>query len=475
MDNLYSHYISSGGEPYENVEVVGTVPTSPSIDLSFPEWNNVHKKFTGLAKTIVGAGATITPLEWTGVPINPLTLADDTRVINPTDYNQANEQAQGHSIGGNTEPDAQKKLYWMPWGKYDYASKVEPWVDPSPSPTPTPDPQPQPQPQPTPVVPPPVTKTDTLDPSNPTPPDPMKGKDIVFPVVPTITTNSKLFTVYNPSNGQLGDLGNYIWSAFTQTIVSLFQNPLDGIISLQQIWGNPIVGAPKNIYLGNLNSEVSAPVVVKRYDDIDMGSIAIPEYYKNALDYDATSIQIYLPFIGYRELDIRDVMASIIHLKYTIDYYTGCCLAHLSVYRNSIEVNFYEFEGCCSTSIPLTSADCSRLLTGITSAVVGAATIGPYGAVMGLSHMGSNVGRSGSFSRDAGVMGGKKPFVIISRMRSYDAGSYEKFYGYPANKTVKIGSLSGYVRVKDVHLDNFVATDTEKAEIERLLKQGVIV
>ena len=38
-----------------------------------------------------------------------------------------------------------------------------------------------------------------------------------------------------------------------------------------------------------------------------------------------------------------------------------------------------------------------------------------------------------------------------------------------------IGSCSGYLRAKEVHVVSPTATDEEKAMIERLLKEGVFV
>ena len=68
-----------------------------------------------------------------------------------------------------------------------------------------------------------------------------------------------------------------------------------------------------------------------------------------------------------------------------------------------------------------------------------------------------------------------KPYLIITRPKPAEADNFNKFYGKPSNKTVRLSSCSGYTRVKDVHVDNIVATDNELSEIEQLLKEGVII
>lgn len=53
--------------------------------------------------------------------------------------------------------------------------------------------------------------------------------------------------------------------------------------------------------------------------------------------------------------------------------------------------------------------------------------------------------------------------------------NYGHYYGYPCNMTLKLGELSGFTVVSDCHLDGFRCTKSELDEIERLLKQGVVL
>ena len=85
-----------------------------------------------------------------------------------------------------------------------------------------------------------------------------------------------------------------------------------------------------------------------------------------------------------------------------------------------------------------------------------------------------HVSHSGNLSANAGIMGQKKPYLIMTRQKMYNANSYNKFYGYPINKTVYLGNCVGYVRMKSGRLKT-KATDIEKTEILEYLHNGVII
>ena len=85
-----------------------------------------------------------------------------------------------------------------------------------------------------------------------------------------------------------------------------------------------------------------------------------------------------------------------------------------------------------------------------------------------------HVSHSGNLSANAGIMGQKKPYLIINRKRAYTANSYNRYYGYPANKTVSPGNHSGFLRLKAGRLQS-AATEQEKNEIYELLSRGVIM
>lgn len=309
------------------------------------------------------------------------------------------------------------------------------------------------------------------------------GSPVIIPTVPIGGSASKLFSVYNPTDGQLNSLGTYLWSSNILDLLAKFlQNPLDAIITLHQVYVTPPTSGSKNIYLGYLDSGVSALSVNNQYVDIDCGSVIVPEYYNDARDYTPwTQVQMYLPFIGIVPLTPEDIINSAVNVKYGVDLYSGAVLASVTVTKpDGVTQTMYQFSGNCAVEYPLTSGNINGVIKGLSGAITGAMVGGVSGAVVGgLSGAmsgGASVGRSGSFGSNSGAMGYKKPYLIINRKIPDDASNYSTFYGYPSNKTVTLSQCKGYTRVKSVHVDNMVnATSIEKEMIESKLKSGVII
>lgn len=359
--------------------------------------------------------------------------------------------------------------------------------DPSPEPAPEPEPDPDPQPEPDPIPgnPDPTPAPDPADP-NPTPtPSPI----VPVPSLPATVSSNKLFTVYNPSAAELNALGAYLWDgSIIAAIRDIWQEPLDGIISLIQVYATPATSGSHNIILGFLDSGVSAAVVSNQFVTIDCGSVTVPEDKQNATDYAPyTSLHLFLPFIGMVELDTNECMNATISVKYKVDVYTGTCLANVSVARTADMPNdpiLYTYSGNCAQQIPLTSGNATGMLSALIGGITAGLSVasgGGLGVVAGASIAGQSlahdmfhVNHSGNLSANAGILGQKKPYLIIGRRHGYDANNYSTFYGYPANKTVVLGNHTGYVKVKKCYMKTS-ATQPEHNMIMELLTNGVIL
>lgn len=328
---------------------------------------------------------------------------------------------------------------------------------------------------------------DKGDDDNTTPDEDTPTPTPVPPIVDIGGSASALYTVYNPSKNNLNALGSYLWTSdILEQLVRIFtNNPMDAIISLHSIYCSPSLGANSNIKLGYLDagSGTNCPTVNSQFVSIDCGYVDIPEYFGDCRDYSPyTNVTIFLPFIGFRTVKTEDIVAGRVNIKYNIDVLTGSCVAIVSVRKKGVSYTLYTFEGNCSMSLPLTGADHTRMIAGLSSAVLGGVTGGVAGAVMGgVNAMASgsfqaNIQRSGSFSGNAGAMSIKKPYIIVNRDYIYDAESYNELYGFPANISTRLGDCSGYNRVKSVHVDSISnATKEEKDEIESILRSGFIL
>ena len=340
-------------------------------------------------------------------------------------------------------------------------SQIDPFTAPEPAPLPLPD---------YPYNPPSDTDGDTGD-----TPDPS--------AMITVTA-SGMVSVYNPTKQQLIDFSAWLWSPdFIDNFLKIFANPMDAIIGLHIMYATPISSGSEHIVAGYLDSEVSSKVVTNQFSEIDCGTVDVPEYYGNAIDYEPyVQVHVYLPFIGMQALKPNDVIGKQLNIKYGVDALTGTCLATLTTKTATSEIACYTFAGNCATQIPVSGGNYAQMITGLASMVVSgvgaAVTANPLmlaGAAVGIMNSHLDVSHSGSIGANAGAMGIRKPYLIITRKKAYDATFYNRFYGYPANKTLALSSCRGFTRVRSIHVEIPLATANEKKEIEGLLKEGVII
>lgn len=393
-----------------------------------------------------------------------------------------------------------------------YLPQPQPYPEKVPVPTPSPDPNPNPiivpvpnyipvpLPTPSPDIDPsaePVTNPNPAPKPTPTPKPDDTGKTPtpILPVVPPISSEADgLLHVYNPTSAQINEFGRWLWTTFSgdliDTIAKLFNNPMDAVIGLHELYCTPSTGSTTTIKAGFLDSGVTSRLVDSRYTEINCGAITVPEYWGNYLDYSPyTKVYCYLPFIGIVELNTDDIVGHGVQITYKIDSYNGSCVAMITTAKKQDEESVvYQFSGNCSVEVPITSGMKSAMqsaLIGAATCAVGAMGAGLAGAAItdaafaggikrGLNSK-NTVAHSGTFGSSYGAMGIKKPYIIVKRPVQKVVHGYNINYGYPAHSMVTIGNCSGYLRCRDFEVVSSTATEEEKKRIEVLLKEGVYV
>lgn len=309
------------------------------------------------------------------------------------------------------------------------------------------------------------------------------------PLIPPsdVTGSNGLWSIYNPSLQNVNDFGAWLWSdSLADQFKRIFNSPIDGVIGFHMLYCTPSTGTAKPIKCGFLQSPVSAPVVTNPYVEINCGNVSINEYYRNAMDYDNTRISVYLPFIGIVPLDTNIVMGSDINITYRIDVLTGTCLAQIKVIKENSDAVMYAFDGNCAVQIPLTATTYTGMIGALLGGISAGASImtgnmvqaigsGVRALASGMSGL-SGAKQSGTFGANVGALGIRIPYVIITHPVSAMPGQFNKLEGIPSNNVVVLGSLSGYTRVRSVHLENIgKATQEEIQMIQEQLEQGVII
>ena len=298
--------------------------------------------------------------------------------------------------------------------------------------------------------------------------------------------------VYHPTKAIVKQFNEWLWSIGfdLDTFKKLFQDPMSAIISLHQIYMTPTDAGNTPIRLGYINTNILCPYTDDTSYTVDCGTVYIPSYYENALDYDPyTKYALYLPFIGFKPLSARDIVGQTLHIYYNVDIITGACVAFVEVDRGNFRATMYTFNGCCSVQIPITASNFASMITGIVGGAVGtAATLFTGGAAAPLVAAGAAAGaaggalsgdiaieRSGNLGSNAGALSFKKPYIVVTRPVSKVAYNYQNVMGFPASTLIKLSKCSGYTRVKEIVLDDVQATAKEKSALEAILKTGVII
>lgn len=334
----------------------------------------------------------------------------------------------------------------------------------------------------------PAERTDTDTGMPEPPPNPAQTGTGSAPLAPIPSGSAAaLWSVYHPTQAQIDAFGSWLWSSnFVDQLLKIFNDPMQSIIGLHKIYAQPIDAGTSTIAVGYLDSQVPSAYVTQQYVTVDCGSVNLFEQFGNVFDYEPfTSVQLYLPCIGIVPLDVSQVMRSAISISYEVDIFTGACLAKVDISRDGGGGVLYQYSGDCAARYPISSGSYMGIVSGVVSMAGGiAATIATGGGAAPLAlgaagaamSMHTDVKHSGGFSGNAGVMGGKIPYIIVTRPQTAVAYNVGHMVGYPANETERLGNCSGYVRVSQVHdLAPTGATTEEYIMIVEAITDGVIV
>lgn len=343
---------------------------------------------------------------------------------------------------------------------------------------------------------------DPYDPSGPGAPVPPSnpydpGDDINIPPAPGWNpSDSGFLKIFIPSATTLGQLAAKLWdnNFFVTLLKDFISDPRDGIISLGCVPFDVTPAGSAEIKVGSFGTGISSAYVNSPYVDIDCGTVNIPAILGGYTDFTPfTDMYLYLPYIGSVQLDTDIYMSQTVGVKYRCDILTGDCVAYVLVGSNVKAV----YNGNIRFGVPITSGDYSNMwntfLSTTAGALMGIAGSAAAGAEAGAvdTVAGAVKGGVGKLSQSAGIkpqiqitgqlqstnglLGIQKPYIEIRRPNLCIPADQRTIEGYPSLISQSIGSCVGYTEVEEVHLSIPGATREELEEIERLLKEGVLL
>lgn len=353
-------------------------------------------------------------------------------------------------------------------------------------------------------------------------------------------TSLGLVTIFTPTKAQLKHLADVLWGKdFLSFMQNLVENIGDMFISLGMVPFVVSKGGTVEVtwfdWVATLHQQgtsINLDLAADQWVEMDMGSIDLSSDDRifmtdSALDYSPYSkLGIYLPFIGFNELNIDECRGSVVNLTYRIDILSGSCVALITINGKTI----YQFSGNCLTQIPLTGMDAQSMISNAVNVGIAASSVGTAGAVASagdafadslaavplsanapaeqgvananrneLSHtqhmanvsnakgglasatanasmgMKPSFKMSGAVSAANSLLAVKQPYLFLTTPRQSMPDGYERYCGFPCNMVGTLGSFSGFTVVEDIRLNGLVATSVEVEEIYALLKSGVII
>ena len=278
---------------------------------------------------------------------------------------------------------------------------------------------------------------------------------------------------------------------FLANVPSFFDQFMAGtyinyIIDCHVIPVDPGAGTSESIKVGNKTVPISAGRIYTDYVDYPCGSISIGEYYTNFADYTGTSAKLYLPFVGFvpcRPEWFQNATLSVDYKFNVIDGSFACYVraggSHVGAGTSTI-VGQYSGNACIH--LPITGVTYSNMVSGLVGSAGGMVSGAGSGNIASVATSAINaasvhgdIAQSNSYNGSAAFLGCRYPFLLIERPVSSYAKNYQHEVGIPANLYGKLGDVTGFVRMDNVHLDGIPCTDEERAYIVDALKKGIIV
>lgn len=286
-----------------------------------------------------------------------------------------------------------------------------------------------------------------------------------------------LTTTYAMTIERLNQLGGFLWGANIFDEFSLVNsNPIENIISCKNI---PISlsGTDEIIHLGNVDTGTNGAKVSSNFSTLNVGQIALPTKYNSFLDFAPyTKVTIYLPYIGFKEIDATIAIGKTLKVAYVTDVITGGCIAQIFING----VRFYEFSGEMGVDIPITASNRAQVEASYISNAVGMGASLASGnitsavdSVLASATAKYNYSSTGTPNANCVASVNRTCFVIIERPTYQELSQFNHTKGKMCNLSKNIGSLKGFtICDSNIDLKGICATEQEKQEISSILSSG---
>ena len=314
-------------------------------------------------------------------------------------------------------------------------------------------------------------------------------------------------------------LTGFLCSVTSGQISELFENASDNIISMRMYPFNIIdtLDIPSKpgdvpVKIGNLEVKYKGETLwayeissARKYN-FSAGSFDVPGATDSYLDLSPyTQYELFLPYYGYLSIDPSEINNYHVDIEYIIDFNSGD--ATIVLQRQPISENSYKKEkyeifriiDCkIAIDIPLLGSNASEVLrnnlasgASVLGSIVTAAgsamtgfVPGIAGGITGAIAAGNAMISANQRRYNSGEMSGQisplflpqNPILYITRLTPETPENYNQLFGKPCGRFAVLSEVTGFTKVSTAHIDGFAtALQNEKNEVDRLLKEGIIL
>lgn len=257
-----------------------------------------------------------------------------------------------------------------------------------------------------------------------------------------VTDKYGILTVYNPDKEILKTMASKWFVASStnadNTTAISYISTSDYIVSLIKLFCHVVSDDWQELKLGPYSMGIDCPVIGTDTIMLDCGTIHITGKYQNAIDYENTEIEIYLPFVGFVSLKTSDFMDKDVNLYYQVNVINGDSLAVLKADGNII------YTATCNVAFQV-----------------------PY-RTNANKDINRNINPNNNYLLDTA------PFIYV---KTHISAMPENRPYNDTNVYAKFGYLSGYIEADEIDMKILSQhiTKPEIDEIRQLLESGVFL
>lgn len=313
-------------------------------------------------------------------------------------------------------------------------------------------------------------------------------------------------SVYNSITAKLWGQDENIFTALWYKFQNFRFTPIAGIINCIRIPSNfsPSGVNTKIKMAGLIFDDIGAEITTQKVQATFTTSGAFPQYFNDYNDDTNTRITLHLPFCGTVDLAPSAVCGRVIVVNYWCDVLTGNVSARVSTSSGAADPTggsgnsggfIAQGAGNCAYSVPMSGNDsgmgdklatiksfatgqvnaAASLMGGgnpSTGDIMAGSTPSLMAGMFLAKHSTSVVGAIGG---GVGYIADLAVRITVERIVPVKPANYDTTKGFMSVTGATVGSYTGFSVFSSVNVSVSGATDEEKAEIERLLKEGVYI